>query len=511
MPDGGRSRSTVVSCVDADQQLRLLVGRAAGAQAMFDRELRCIAASPRWMSDYAVSGDPAIGLPIDRLSPSLPPRWREAYLRGLDGDVVVRDRDIVRADATDERWVSWSVCPWREADGRVGGITVSISEAAVSRDAGQSAAAGRELEALFATPAVGVAVLDGDGRILSSNEAFRAIVGATAEGTEGMCIGSVVHRDDLHAVDQAIASIRSGLRPEMPQRIRFARLDGGEASVRQWMEALPDDGSSRGRILVVASDISEIAVMERMVRDAERISTLGLGGAALGHDLASALIPLRAFVGALETIAGQHPADVRQQGHLDGLRRTTDYIQGLAEASLGARAAIDPDHDGSRPCTDLHGWWGRSADFLRRVLPPGIELSFVIGPGVERVGLPPQDLSQLFLNLVSNAGRAIGARAMVAGEPATVAMRADAWRGPGGPCVRIVVVDDGIGMTADQRRVAAGILDGTGHDGAGLGLTIVRRIVSGVGGHVSLTSVVGEGTAVEVLLPVAGMQRPGGP
>jgi signal transduction histidine kinase len=145
------------------------------------------------------------------------------------------------------------------------------------------------------------------------------------------------------------------------------------------------------------------------------------------------------------------------------------------------------------------------------VLPPGIELAFVIGPGVERVAVPPQDVSQLFLNLVSNAGRAIGARPMAAGVPATVAMRADAWRGPEGPCVRIVVVDDGIGMTAGQRRIAAGILDGTGHDGAGLGLTIVRRIVSGVGGHVSLTSVVGEGTAVEVLLPLAGMQRPGGP
>ena len=145
------------------------------------------------------------------------------------------------------------------------------------------------------------------------------------------------------------------------------------------------------------------------------------------------------------------------------------------------------------------------------MLPPGIELSFVIDPGVAAVALPAQDLSQLLLNLVSNAGRAIAARPKAAGAPTSVTVRAAAHLGPDGPWVRMAVVDEGIGMTADQRRIAAAILDGTGHDGAGLGLTIVRRIVSAVGGHVSLASVAGEGTAVEVLLPSADMQRPGGP
>ncbi|MGD9905944.1 MAG: sensor histidine kinase [Vicinamibacterales bacterium] len=73
-------------------------------------------------------------------------------------------------------------------------------------------------------------------------------------------------------------------------------------------------------------------------------------------------------------------------------------------------------------------------------------------------------------------------------------------------CVRIDVADAGQGIPTDELpRVFETFYRGHGTRarGSGLGLTIVRRIVDAHGGTVAVTSRVGEGTTVTILLPVS--------
>ena len=78
---------------------------------------------------------------------------------------------------------------------------------------------------------------------------------------------------------------------------------------------------------------------------------------------------------------------------------------------------------------------------------------------------------------------------------------------PGIP-LRITVRDEGIGMTPEQMaRVFEDFeqADGTvtrRFGGTGLGLSIVRKLVDLMGGHIRLDSVPGQGTTVEVVLPL---------
>ncbi|WP_227967329.1 PAS domain-containing protein [Methylocystis sp. WRRC1] len=103
--------------------LRLFIEQTPIAAAMFDREMRYLAMSPRWLSEYPVDG-PMLGLSHYELFPEIPERWKEAHRRGLAGETLSAAEDcFVRADGG-VVWMSWQLRPWFEADGTIGGIVI---------------------------------------------------------------------------------------------------------------------------------------------------------------------------------------------------------------------------------------------------------------------------------------------------------------------------------------------------------------------------------------------------
>lgn len=502
MPEACRPRARAMAIVGVEHQLKLLMGCAAGTQAMFDRDLRCVAASARWLAEFPSRSETADGQPSESLCPALPARWKASFLRGLDGETVTRERDLLDEHGTDGRWVSWSVCPWRDPGGRVGGIVVSIADVPSRRRSlvDDRSPRHRLEDHLFENPFCGIAILDSEGRVVNSNAAFRGLVDAGPEGTAGMCTGSFVHADDADAVDRAIASAAAGGSPGSLDVVRYVGNAGVERAVRQWVFPLRGGVLQPGRALIIALDLGEVAEMERRVRDAERIASAGIASASLAHDLASALMPLRAFEMALEAspLAG-HPGSV-ERSHLDGIRQVSDYLQGLADDVARSRLGV-PAGLGS---TDLAAWWRRTGDLLGRMVPETVDVRFEVAGDAPCVAVPPLRVSQLCLNLLANAGRAVSDRPAPDGARACIVIRASAVGAEDGPWVRLSVTDDGIGMGGHERRRASAALAGSGHGGAGLGLTIVQRIVGAAGGRVEIRSTTGEGTCVEVLLPVAG-------
>jgi diguanylate cyclase (GGDEF)-like protein/PAS domain S-box-containing protein len=115
---------------DNEELLRLFVDEAPVAIAMFDRDMRYIAASRRWISDYGLNGNSLRGRLHYEVFPDLPDHFRARHRQGLAGEVVSSAEE--RFERADGRvyWVRWEVRPWYDAAG-VGGIilfTEDISE-----------------------------------------------------------------------------------------------------------------------------------------------------------------------------------------------------------------------------------------------------------------------------------------------------------------------------------------------------------------------------------------------
>ncbi|MGO9545786.1 MAG: PAS domain S-box protein [Rhodomicrobium sp.] len=105
-------------------QMRLFVDQAPVAIAMFDPEMRYLAASRRWIESYKLSPKGLIGRSHFELFPDVPAEWQGVYRRAMDGEVVSGDGDPVTRPSGRTQWLRWEVRPWREANGAIGGIVI---------------------------------------------------------------------------------------------------------------------------------------------------------------------------------------------------------------------------------------------------------------------------------------------------------------------------------------------------------------------------------------------------
>ena len=115
---------TEESLRESEARLRLFIEHAPAALAMFDREMRYLAVSRRWMADYDMGAADVLGQCHYDLFPGLPERWKQAHQRGLAGEIVREEEDLfVKSDGR-EHWSRWELRPWHRADGGIGGVLI---------------------------------------------------------------------------------------------------------------------------------------------------------------------------------------------------------------------------------------------------------------------------------------------------------------------------------------------------------------------------------------------------
>ncbi len=123
---------------EQEEQLRLIIEHTPAAVAMFDREMRYLITSRRWLEDLHVTGRDLTGLSHYEVFPEIPERWRDIHRRCLAGAVERCEQDpFPRADGRLD-WVRWAVHPWHEVEGRIGGIII-FSEVITERVEAQQA------------------------------------------------------------------------------------------------------------------------------------------------------------------------------------------------------------------------------------------------------------------------------------------------------------------------------------------------------------------------------------
>jgi len=112
----------------SERQLRAFIEGTPVCVAMFDREMRYLAASRRWSTDYGFGQSELTGHCLYDLIPNLPEKWRESHRRGMAGEKQHLGEDIwIRTDGS-EQWVSSAVYPWNDPQGKVGGIIISAED-----------------------------------------------------------------------------------------------------------------------------------------------------------------------------------------------------------------------------------------------------------------------------------------------------------------------------------------------------------------------------------------------
>lgn len=217
------------------------------------------------------------------------------------------------------------------------------------------------------------------------------------------------------------------------------------------------------------------------------LAALGRAAAELAHEGNNVLTVMGLNLRALHKAAAGNPGLATLIGALEvGEERLRRLFEAVRGESVGVRPVVKP--------ADLRVVW-RAAYQAVVVARPGIPLRLR-----ERVESDPvcevdsELMEGVFRNLFENA-----AAASPDGVCVRVCCRAATVRGRSG--LRVVVRDDGPGLTAERRARVFEPFFTTRPGGTGLGLGIARRTVRAHGGELSVADRDGPGAMFVVRLP----------
>ena len=225
---------------------------------------------------------------------------------------------------------------------------------------------------------------------------------------------------------------------------------------------------------------------------AERLAALGQLAAGAGHEINNPLTVIVHNTESLrQTVGGAaHPDEEALLGEtLDSAERIRQVVAGLRAY---ARPEAEQRHvvrvsDVVRSACKVAGLQ------LRHVATVDIDLSTDVA-----VEADPLRLSQVFVNLLVNAGQAVEAASPPAPRIGVTARAV-------GVEVCVEIQDNGTGMSAETLARLAEPYFTTRSDrgGSGLGLFVSGGIVAALGGRLAFESAPGRGTSVRVWLPTA--------
>lgn len=262
-------------------QLKLFIENAPASIAMFDRDMRYLFASRRWLTDLRVAWPDVVGRSHYEIFPEVPERWREVHRRCLAGAVEKCEEDCFPRPDGSVDWLSWEVRPWHDAEGRIGGIIMMSEDIGARKHAADALRDSEERwrslvetmpDAIYVNSERGITYINQRGLDL-----WRA---RSADEILGRSPADLLHPD---AVPELQARMRryshdGDLAPTFETRARA--LDGTIIPVESTARVRVENGHRTAQVVV--RDISDrkkaeeqLRFQSQLLRDAGRIAQFG--------------------------------------------------------------------------------------------------------------------------------------------------------------------------------------------------------------------------------------------
>jgi PAS domain S-box-containing protein len=407
----------------------------------------------------------------------------------------------------------YSVHPWRNAAGEVGGVVCYTGEITQQLRIDHELASNRvQLEEAQAIAQIGS--WDADlvtGTIAWSREARRIFGVEDHETPSYELFMQRVHPEDRATVARITERV---VETAMPADFEHRLLlpSGEQRAIVSHNRAIVDDHGRVVRLIGTNQDVTERRHMERRLAVQDRMSALGSLAAGLAHEINNPL----SFVLGNADLALEQVGALRDE--IDRFAMTSDQRQPLLDRLAQLAALVGDSRDGGARVRAIVGdmkTFARGDDSgnnvpvdLRRIADSTANLATNeirhrarlvrdLGPVPPVLGSDSR-LGEVVLNLLVNAAQAIP-DGEIAEHEVRIVTRTDRLG-----CAVLEVRDTGCGIPP---AIIKNIFDPffttkpIGSGSTGLGLAICHSIVESLGGELTVESEPGKGSLFRVVLP----------
>jgi PAS domain S-box-containing protein len=356
------------------------------------------------------------------------------------------------------------------------------------------------------------------GVITSWNAGAETMYGYSADEIIGHNIDQLIPPDRVGELRSVIERVRRGESVPHFDTQRVAK-DGRILEMSVAISPIRDDAGHVTGASTVARDITAITrattdqhALEAQLHRAQRMESLGQLAGGVAHDFNNLIAGIMSYAGLVSDALRD---EMDRVGPLEGvaLCAIRDDVEQITNAAQRAadltrqllvfsrrEVLLAQPLDVSAVVLDMEGLLrrtiGPNVDYMRTVLPTGLPL----------VTIDRGEIEQVIMNLAVNARDAMPDGGVLGMETSVLDIADDDALGrdaPQGSYVRLTVCDTGAGMSKEVAEQAFEPFFTTKPpgQGTGLGLATVFRIVTQVGGTVSICSDLGVGTTVHVDFP----------
>jgi len=261
----------------------LFIEHAPVPLAIFDTEMRYVAVSQRWVSDYGLGDLELVGHSHYEIFPEIPERWRALHRRALAGEVLAERREsFVRSDGS-EQWLHWIIRPWYAPDGSIGGVAIFTEDVTASVLAERALKKSESrFRSTFEQAAVGIAHVALDGAWLRVNDKLCQIVGYPRETLLAKTFQDITHAEDLETDLEYLQRLLAGDIDQYQMEKRYVRASGELVWINLTVSLVRQADGSPDYFVSVVEDIharklaeAALQAQEQMLSDMSEMAAVG--------------------------------------------------------------------------------------------------------------------------------------------------------------------------------------------------------------------------------------------
>ncbi len=345
------------------------------------------------------------------------------------------------------------------------------------------------LESVFDTLQEGIVVAGMRGTIHYVNRAALEFFGFTRGEIVGQNLADAFPEIQWEAMVESKRTVNRDLEVFYPEH-RYLNF---------YISPLEQSGES-GRIetggyVLILRDDTRTRRLQQEELESERVAALTMLAAGVAHELGNPLNSLNIHLQLLDrkirkTAPPELASDLLES--LDITRSEIKRLNFIVEKFLGAVRPTQPRFEK----VDINELLSQAVAFLgQEVRDRNITITLQEERSVPRISVDPDQMKQVFYNLIRNSAQAIGTDGSI-----IISVSYDDYN------VTIRFDDNGPGVPSGQVGKVFEPYFTTKKSGSGLGLLVVHRIVREHGGQIEFDSRANEGTTVKVQLPRAEKQ-----